>query len=142
MPKWKPTGGKDSLLDARMENGTWNGKRIFIHLTSQAGYDAINADKRINAKRPGGKNGIYLSPVHQAFSKDDAFTLLFFENELYRDSASHCFVFAFNDVVKVDEGPISHGSWVTEIIYRSDITFSDINILYRGPNIFVAQDKQ
>ncbi|WP_338849700.1 hypothetical protein V8J88_11635 [Massilia sp. W12] len=136
MPGWKPTGGRDSLLDTRLNAGIWNGKPIYIHVTSAAGYAAINGAMRINATRPGGKNGIYLNPVSQCFSPNDAFTLLFFENELYRDSASHCLVFAFNDHAHVEDNPISHGSWVREVIYRNDITFSDITILYRGPNIF------
>src|SRR5579872_6011121 len=31
---WRPTGGKDSLLEARLNTGMWNGKPIYIHVTS------------------------------------------------------------------------------------------------------------
>lgn len=137
MPGWKPTGGRDPILDTRLNTGSWNGRPIYIHLTSADGYAAINADMCINATRPSGKNGIYLNPVNQCFSPRDAFTLLFFENELYRHSASHCLVFAFNSQAKVENSPISSGSWVQEIIYRDNITFPQITVLYRGANIFV-----
>lgn len=126
MPAWKPTGNRDSLLNTRLNAGSWNGRPIYIHLTSAAGYAAINLSKRINATRTGGKNGIYLSPSYQCFSPADAFTLLFFENALYQNNASH--------------SPISSGSWVREIIYRRDITFPEITILYRGANIFADRN--
>lgn len=137
MPAWKPTGNRDSLLNTRLNAGSWNGRPIYIHLTSAAGYAAINLSKRINATRTGGKNGIYLSPSYQCFSPADAFTLLFFENALYQNNASHCLVFSFNFEADVEDNPISSGSWVREIIYRRDITFPEITILYRGANIFV-----
>jgi hypothetical protein len=145
---WKPTCGKDNVLDDRLNRGLWNGKPIYIHFTSQGGHDAINNDRKMtatpNTTRRGqaAKYGIYLNPSTQTFSPDDAHTLLFFAEERYRDSSTHCFVFAFHDLVNVEQAPISHGSWVQEVIYRHDIAFSEIDILYRGPNRFGSLSAQ
>ena len=138
------TGGKDRILDDRLDRGLWNDKPIYIHFTSAAGYDGINLARTINATpkqdRRGGRarNGVYLNPSTQAFGPQDAFTLLFFDSEAYRLSALYAFVFAFHATVAVEDDAISSGSWVREIIYRGgDIGFSDVDILYRGPNPFV-----
>jgi hypothetical protein len=144
---WRPTGGKDGVLDGRLKTGAWNGKPIYIHVTSQGGMSGIDSARQINATpkqdRRGGsaKNGIYLSPSFQTLGPNDAWTLLFFMNAMYKDSASHTLVFSFlaqPGPSSFQEGPISANSWVQEIIYWKDIPFKEIDILYRGPNPFVA----
>ena len=147
MGAWRPTGGKDSLLDVRLNTGSWNGKPIYIHITSQEGHDGIgkagviNATPKKDRRGQAAKNGIYLNPVHQALCPGEAFTLLFFEVEKYRNSATHCVVFSFlkqpGDSL-FNEDAISSGSWIREVIYRDNIAFSQIDILYKGPNPFVA----
>jgi hypothetical protein len=143
---WRPTGGKDSLLEVRLRLGTWNGKPIYIHFTSLAGLNGINQGGVITATpkqdRRGGKakNGVYLNPVSQTFGPKDAWVLLFFMNATYLNSANYCFVFAFLEQPGgscFKSGPITDGSWVQEVIYNDHIKFSDIDILYRGPNPFV-----
>jgi hypothetical protein len=69
---WRPTGGKDSLLEGRLNTGTWNGKPIFIHITSYDGFTGISRSGKINAtpktdRRGQAANGIYLNPVTQTF---------------------------------------------------------------------------
>lgn len=146
--EWRPTGGKDSLVDVRLNSGIFNGQPIYIHMTSAAGYAAINANSLIssvpNGARRGqaAKTGVYLNPSTQPFSPSEAHTLLFFEEARYAASATHCFMFAFREHKVVEEYPVSHGSWVKEIIYRADIPFSDMDLLYRGPNLFVSLTKQ
>lgn len=143
---WRPTGGKDSLLEARLNTGMWNGKPIYIHVTSHDGFHGINDQGKINAtpktarRGEAAKNGIYLNPVIQTFCPREALTLLFFDNETYRLSATHVFVFAFVNQPGgsfFKENPLTEGSWVKEIIYLDHIGFKDIDILYRGPNPFV-----
>lgn len=143
---WRPTGGKDDLLERRLNTGSWNGKPIYIHVTSHDGLNGINGEGRIKAtpkrarRGEAAKDGIYLNPCRQTFCPLEALTLLFFEEEKYRLSATHCFVFAFLTQPApgfFEEGPISEGSWVREIIYRRDISFREIDILYHGPNPFV-----
>ncbi|MCQ4632443.1 hypothetical protein [Shinella lacus] len=147
MGNWRPTGGKDTLLDARLNTGSWNGKPIYIHVTSQEGHTGIDTAGKINAtpkkdrRGPAAKNGIYLNPVQQTFCPSEAFTLLFFEEEKYRNSATHCFVFSFlkqPGASSFKEDDISNGSWVKELIYFDNITYSQIDILYKGPNPFAA----
>lgn len=144
---WRPTGGKNGLLEGRLNAGLWNGRPIYIHFTSHGGYDGINLAGKLNAtpktdrRGMAAKDGIYLNPVLQTFSPLEAFMLLFFETEKYRSSATHCFVFSFlsqpgSSFFK--EGAIAEGSWVREIIYGTHISFKEIDILYRGPNPFVA----
>ncbi|MFT8245065.1 hypothetical protein [Roseomonas sp. BN140053] len=143
---WRPTGGKDSILEMRLNAGLWNGNPIYIHVTSHEGLAGINKagliaktpkkDRRGNAA----KAGIYLNPSLQAFGPADALTLLFFDNETYRASATNCIVFSFLNQPGASwfkDGFITEGSWVKEIIYLDDIPFKNIDILYRGPNPFV-----
>jgi len=148
---WRPTGGKNSLLDKRLNAGLWNEKPIYIHVTSHEGLDGINlagvikatpkTDRRGNAA----KNGVYLSPSNQAFGKLEAFILLFFCNETYRYSADRCIVFSFltqpgESFFK--QGKITSDSSVEEIVYLKGIAFNEIDILYRGPNPFVEKRHQ
>ncbi|PMW95483.1 hypothetical protein C1X59_26355 [Pseudomonas sp. FW215-R2] len=146
--EWKPTGGRDTLVDVRLNTGIFNGRPIYIHMTSLLGYTAINNASQIscapNTARRGqaAKQGIYLNPSTQPFSPEEAHTLLFFDEPRYAQSATHCFIFAFRDAVVVEDFPISQYSWVREIIYRGDINFRDIDLLYRGPNQFVSLTKQ
>ena len=141
--RWRPTGGKDNILDDRLNQGLWNSKPIYIHITSQEGFDGIKLAAKINAtpktdrRGMAAKNGIYINPSTQAFCPTEAWTLLFFEEPKYRYSSTHCFVFAFNKEIVVREGAISEGSWVKEVIYEDSITFKEIDILYSGPNPFV-----
>lgn len=148
---WRPTGGKNGLLEKRLNLGHWNGNPIYIHFTSHAGLTSISSAGVINAtpkqERRGGaaKNGVYLNPAKQTFGTADAWTLLFFENETYRNSAERCIVFSFltqpaDSFFKT--GPISSSSWVEEIVYLKSITFKEIDILYRGPNPFVERRHQ
>jgi hypothetical protein len=143
---WRPTGGKDSLLELRLNAGLWNGKPIYIHVTSHDGLAGINQQGKINAtpkkarRGEAAKDGIYLNPVLQTFGPKDAFTLLFFETETYRHSATNCIVFAFLKQPGESwfkSNPISDGNWVQEIIYLQHIHFREIDILYSGPNPFV-----
>lgn len=147
MAGWRPTGGKDSLLDIRLNAGMWNSKPIYIHITSHAGHAGIDSAGRIDAtpktdrRGQAAKNGVYLNPVHQAFCPSEAFTLLFFEVEKYRNSSTHCFVFSFlkqpgESFFKEDA--ISSDNWVREVIYLDNISYSQVDILYKGPNPFVA----
>jgi hypothetical protein len=146
--RWRPTGGKDYLLDDRLNLGLWHDRPIYIHITSQEGFDGISkaglikATPKTDRRGLSAKNGIYINPSTQAFSPEDAWLLLFFEEEKYRFSSRFCFVFAFHEAIVVEEDAISSGSWIREIIYRKDISFKEIDILYSGPNPFVSLAKQ
>lgn len=145
---WKPTAGKDSRLDMYLNQGAFNGYPIYIHLTTQGGHVAIKATKRIasapNAARRGvaAQAGVYLNPSIQTFDPATACTLLFFEEARYLSSSDYCIVFAFNEEVEVEQYLVTHGSWVKEIIYRGDIEFKEIEILYEGVNPFASLARQ
>jgi len=144
--EWRPTGGTNSQLDAILNQGTHNGRPVYIHFTSTDAFMQIGEQRRIasapNADRRGeaAKVGIYLNPSTQCFSPSEAHTLLFFEEERYRESANSMIVFAFKGLETVEDEKISSMSWVREIIYRGDIDFSpdgNAEILFAGKNIFV-----
>lgn len=148
---WKPTGGKDSRLDGIMNLGVWHDTPVYIHVTSLAGLQGIRGDGKISAtpkkarRGESAKNGVYLNPCRQTFSANAAFTLLFFEEDKYRNSATHCLIFSFQEIPgesSFHRDMISSGSWVQEIIYYKDIKFTDIEVIYSGPNPFVPLDKQ
>lgn len=144
--EWRPTGGKNSQLEAFLNKGIYNGQPIYIHFTSDEAFMSIGEQRKIasapNADRRGqaAKVGIYLNPSTQCFSPSEAHTLLFFEEEKYRESANSMFVFAFKGPETVEDDKITSGSWVREIIYRGEIDFSvdgNATILYAGKNTFV-----
>lgn len=144
---WQPTAGADRVLDGRLNVGTWNGQPIYIHFTSQQGYDAITANKLMlaapHARRGrAAKYGIYLNPSTQTFDAVAAHTLLFFAEDRYRNSSTHCLVFAFRRPVSVEEQPLSDGSWVRECIYRQSIAYAEIDLLYTGTNPFATLTRQ
>lgn len=142
-----PTGGKIPTVDVLMNRGIHNGKPIYIHYTSQAGFTQILTGNRVIKGTPDhtrrgqeAKSGVYMTPSTQCFSPRDAHTLLFFAEEKYRDSTTHMFIFAFTDDATVEDSPITHGSPHREIIYRGDIDFTqtgNATMLYAGVNRFL-----
>jgi hypothetical protein len=146
--RWTPTGGKIPNLDDLLNQGQFKGKPIYIHVTSNEGWQGIAKSGKINAtpkkarRGNSAKNGIYLNPCSQAFWPEDAWTLLFFCEQKYRDSADYCLVFSFLNDIVIEANPISEASWVKEMIYWSNISLNDITLHYSGPNPFIEMAKQ
>jgi hypothetical protein len=142
-----PTGGYIPTVDVLMNRGVHDGQPVYIHYTSEAGFNQILMVDRFIKGTPdrtrrgqAAKAGVYLTPSTQCFSPGDAHTLLFFAEERYRYSATHMFIFAFRKAVEVEDYPVTHGSPYREIIYRGDIDFRDNGnavFLFAGVNRFL-----
>lgn len=134
---------KDSRIDMHLNNGLFNGRPIYIHYTSQSGYTAIMSQRYIAAKpdkdRRGNhaKAGVYLIAARDAMNRKMAHHTLFLGEDKYRDSATHCIVFAFNHPVLLEKNPVSSGSAVHEIIHRGNIPFHSVDVIYDGQNRFL-----
>jgi len=142
-----PTGGRVAIVDVLMNRGMHDGQPIYLHYTSQAGFDSILQGDRFIKGTPdrtrrgqAARAGVYLTPATQCFSPGDAHTLLFLGEERYRLSATHVFVFAFKQAEAVEDYSVSHDSPFREIIYRGDIDFrstGNAQMLYAGVNRFL-----
>ncbi|GAA5444151.1 hypothetical protein Misp06_02334 [Microbulbifer sp. NBRC 101763] len=142
-----PTGGASPLVDVLMNRGSEGGNPIYIHYTSQAGFNRIlMIDKFIKGTpdrtRRGlsAKTGVYLTPSTQCFSPSDAHTLLFFSEDRYKNSATHMFIFIFKQGVELEDYAVSSSSPYRELIYRGDVDFranGNAKMLYGGRNRFI-----
>jgi len=145
---WKPTGGTIPALDLVLNNGLHNGQPIYIHNTSAEGYAGILKSQMLGStpdhtrRGVAAKSGVYLCISTQTFSPGAAHTLLFFEEDKYALSSTHCIIFSPKGALAVATDPVSHGSWVKETIYRGNIKFADIHLIYSGPNPFASLTKQ
>lgn len=141
-----PTNGQIPTVDVLMNIGTQGGQPLYIHYTSEHGFNHILVGRVINGtpdhtrRGQGAKTGVYLTPSTQCFSPEDAHTLLFFAEERYRLSATHMFIFAFKQTTEVEDYPVTHGSPFREIIYRGNVDFGpngNAHFLYGGVNRFL-----
>ncbi|MBW8758597.1 MAG: hypothetical protein JF586_13375 [Burkholderiales bacterium] len=145
---WKPTGGTIPNLDQHLNLGMFNEQPIYIHNTSAEGWAGIKERQVLGAaadksrRGTSAKAGVYLCTPSQAFSPEAAFTLLFFCNEKYRLSSTHCIVFAPKKAINVTTVLVTEGSWVKETIHYGNISLKDVHVIYSGPNPFVSLTKQ
>lgn len=136
----------DPRIDMYMDLGMFNRKPIYIHYTSGSGLERIVHQRRIssgaNTSRRGGKAkpGVYLTMAKDAMNNDDAYLNLFLGAEKYRNSATHTLIFSFDDVTTPDKLTpqlVSSEGWAEEVIFKSDIIFNEINLIYAGKNPFI-----
>jgi hypothetical protein len=134
---------KDPRIDMHLNNGTFNGRSIYVHYTSEAGHRAIMRQRCILAKpskeRRGAaaKMGVYLALAKDAMNNRAAHHSLFLGEERYAQSATHCLVFVFNSNPHLTAQPISQGSRVSEAIHPGNIPFHRIDVIYDGRNPFI-----
>lgn len=142
-----PTNGKNVIVDVYLNKGLYENKSIYIHYTSERGFYKILTEDRLIKGTPDklrrsatSKVGVYLTPSNQCFSKRDAHTLLFFEEEKYKNSATHIFLISFKEKPELEEYVISQGNPFKEIIYRGDIDFKvngNAKLIFAGVNNFL-----
>ena len=141
--KDRPVFCKDYRIDRYLNEGLFNGKTVYIHYTSEQGLKAIRKDGKISAnpnrdrRGPNAKRGVYLTSAKDAMNQKKAHKLLFFCEEKYASSATHCIIFVFYDNRELTYAPITSGSSVTEVISWNDINFNQIDIIYYGKNCFI-----
>jgi hypothetical protein len=140
---WKPTGGKIQNLESALNRGDVNGKSIYLHFSNEDGIRnivknmSIN-DKRRNETRVGSAKGIYLASSTHTLSAENVWILLFLGNEMYKDRGSWVVIFGFTPTAELKSQPVTQGSWARELIYMgADVTFSQADLLYSGPNPLV-----
>ncbi|NRD73995.1 RHS repeat-associated core domain-containing protein [Shewanella sp. VB17] len=143
--KWAPEGfgiAKDPRIDMHLNNGTFNGKPLYIHYTSKEGYEAISGSHYFRAtpdySRRGVKasNSVYLAQAKDAMSNEQAHLNLFLGEEKYSNSATHSFVFSFRDQQFLEPRAITLGSTISEVTYPGNIPFKKIDLIYSGVNPF------
>ena len=136
---------KDHRLKMHMDLRRYNGRNIYIHYTSSEGFKSITENKIIsscaNLTRRGSKakKGVYLALAKDAMNNDDAHMNLFLGQAKYENSATHAFIFCFNDLrISSSLTPklVTSGGWASEVIYPDAIRFKDIQILFGGQNPF------
>lgn len=123
-----------------VDSGTYNGKPVYIHYTSEAGAEAIARERSINdlargERRAGSKGGVYVNPPGQQFNSENVENLLFLGNERYVGSGDYMVIFS-SDQVPTDLGPVTAGSQFVELKMPKEIKLTEANFLYLGPNEF------
>jgi hypothetical protein len=140
---WRPTGGRFQILETALNRGDVNQKNIYLHFSNEDGIRnivknmSIN-DKRRNETRAGSAKGIYLASSTHTLNAENVWILLFLGNEMYKDRGSWVVIFGFTPTAELKSQPVTEGSWARELIYMgADVTFSQADLLYSGPNPFI-----
>lgn len=140
---WKPTGGRFQAFEKSLNQGTVNGKNIYMHFSDENGIRNIVSamsinDKRRNETRVGSAKGIYLTSLTHTLNPENVWVLLFLGNEIYKDRGSWVVAFGFTPTAELKQQPVTQGSWAQELIYMgASVTFSQADLVYSGPNPFV-----